>query len=359
MNKVKIIKPERFGGEKQTKYLSNASCYSNASMNCHNIVTTKEKQQGYFPRTAIMTNAFMINDSFTNLSTECSLPKILFDNNVEELRDSDFEDIVKKLREKLLILGYDVSGEDIKDSYVQKVDFSKNFIIKNNPRFFIDSLKKIAIDSRLGATETDYQRCGTGMKFYTKLYHITVYDKILEVEKSLKYSDNRSLTQDNYSQKEVINLLKKNNLSMIRYEISLKRRKIKKLPIEEKTLRNVFSSELSKQVLTKYIEKMHTGIRGVSFDDKNSFLLNETIKSAFPNIKSNKLSSLKGYMSDIAKYGYDFLKTEYEMSSSQICRLRNDIKAINKIEKSTNPILNDIDLTESSLERFKALRLKK
>lgn len=359
LNKVKITKPERFGSEKQVEDLYNSRCYGNKTMKHTNVATAKEKKQGYFPRTSIETNAFMINDSFANLSIECSLPKILFNNNVEELKDCDFDNVINKLQEKLVILGYELSNEAIKDSYVQRVDFSKNFIIESNPRFFIDSLKKIAIDSRLGATATDYQRCGTGMRFYTKLYHITVYDKVSEIEKSLKYSDNRSLTEDNYSQRDAMRRLKDNKLNIIRYEVSLRRRKIRKLPIEDKTLRNIFNSALSKQVLTRQIEKMHAGIRGVSFDDKNSFLLNEQIKSAFPSIKSNKLSSLKGYMSDIAKYGYDFLKTEYQMSSSQICRLKKDIKAINEIEKEKNPILNDIDLIESSLERFKALRFKK
>jgi len=354
---IKIIKPERFGGTNQIKQFEMTDIYGNASMSYTNPPTKDEKRQGYFPRIALAKNAFYINESLINLSIECSLPKILFNNNVEELKNHDICNVISKLQEKLLIMGVEVSNEAIRNAYVQRVDYSKNFIIKSNLQLFLHHFTKIPIDPKLGIIKTDYQRGGTGMKFYTNLYQVIIYNKLAEIEKSLKYSDSRSLTNDNYSQREIFNTLQERGLKIIRYEVSLKRKKITKLPIQNFNFESLFNADLSKQILQTHIEKLHSGIRSLNL--YTSFSLTDRIKIAFPNIKSNRLASLKGYMQDIAENGYDFLRSECNMKSSQISRLKNDIKLINEVSLDDNEILNDIKSIESSLERFKALRLRK
>ena len=87
-----IINPERFGGVGQVKRFEKANLYGNASMTCPVIITPKEKEQGYFPRIALVCNPFNINQSFTNVSIEFSIPKLLFNNNIEEVKKLDSED---------------------------------------------------------------------------------------------------------------------------------------------------------------------------------------------------------------------------------------------------------------------------
>jgi hypothetical protein len=354
-----IINPERFGGIAQVKRFEKANVYGNASMTCPAVITSKEKEQGYFPRIALVCNPFNINQSFTNLSIEFSIPKLLFNNNIEEVKNSDFQAVIERLREKLLILGVDVNEEILKKAYVQRIDYSKNFLIKSNIIEFLYNFTKIAIDPRLGGINRDYQRGGTGIKFYTKLYHIIVYDKIAEINKSLQYSDSRSLTKDNYSQREIVEMLKEKDIKLIRYEVSLKRKKMKKLlPIKDFTFENVFNTELAKQVLTKYIDTLHSGLRGINFNNDSIFSVADRIKLAFPTAKANKISSLTEYMRVITERGFDVLRKEYKMTSSQVSRLKKEIQKINEIPESRNNILEDIESIELSLKNFKALRFK-
>lgn len=356
---IVITKPQRFGGDIQIAQLENCFIAGDGKIEYINNPTAEEKKLGYFPRLALAKTAYLSDDSRYNLLIECSLPKILFNNNVDELKTSDLHAVIEALREKMSVMGVEVLYEVIENAYVRRVDYSKNFIIRGDTGVFIRYLDKIGNDPRVGNFYRDYHS-GMGIKFSTKQYHVMIYDKIAEICHSLKYSDSRSFTQDNYSQTDVVNRLKSRNVKIIRYEVSLKRKKIKKLGVEECTLRYIFDSSVSRQVLTRYINKIHKGMRSLNTNDMDSMMETVRIKRAFPNATATKVSNLLSLMRTVKENGYSFLRSELGMSASAISRLRNDMRTVNAIEENVamNEVFADMLTIEASLERFRALRLR-
>ena len=205
---IQITKPERFGGIEQIQQMQTCFVAGKGKLEFPNEPTSEEKQQGYFPRLSLVRRAYAINDSFLNLYIECSLPKILFNNNIEELKNSDFPAVITELQSKLATMGVVTSREALENAHVQRVDYAKNFQIQVSPKLFIYYMEKIDIDPRVGNFDRDYQNGGTGLKFHTKYYQVMIYDKMAEIEKSLRYSDGHSLTCDNYSQRDIVARLK-------------------------------------------------------------------------------------------------------------------------------------------------------
>lgn len=360
-NEEMITKPERFGGVDQIWQMECCFITGNARLDYPNLPTNEEKELGYFPRLQLSRTAYPIKGIYMNLYVECSLPKLLYGNNVEELRNEDFPDVITALQTKLEIMGVSVSQETIENAYVQRVDYAKNFRIQGSPKMFIYYMEKIDIDPRLGNFDRDYQNGGTGLKFHTKEYQVMVYDKMAEIEKSLRYSDSRSLTGDNACQEGVIRTLQANNIKIIRYEVSLKRNKIKEITLPAYTFRHVFNADVAKGVLSRYITRLHAGMRSLNLDNTETIAVMNRIKQAFPSATGKRLANIEAMMRYVNQYGYDFLRNELGMSSSAISKVRSEIRAINAIPSDTcrSGVMADMLAIEQSLERFGAMRFSR
>ena len=157
--KVVITDFSRFGGEKLVAQLCNFQIYGNSEKSTKNNPTSSDKKRGYFPRITLKRTPYPMikgdDESFCCMIIECSLPKIFFENNIEELKYSNFDAVMLKLQEKFVYMGVTVDIDVLKNAHLSRVDFSKNIIVNTEPRDIITLISKIGYDSRIVKTNRD------------------------------------------------------------------------------------------------------------------------------------------------------------------------------------------------------------
>lgn len=125
-----------------------------------------------------------LNYSFSSynelLYIEFSVPKLLFGNNLYEVSETDFENVIDSLSNTLESLEIEVSKDDLRNALVRKVHYSKNLILS-------EQLKCIDVLNLF--KETKYPSI-TNFKDYIKdkciqascdTFAISMYDKIREI----------------------------------------------------------------------------------------------------------------------------------------------------------------------------------
>lgn len=200
----------------------------------------------------------------STLSIELSLPKLLYKNNFDELQDNDFSTIVRLLSQVLKTMGVGIFSIKIPSAPVSVIHYSKNIPLTDGltPYHLINKIKEANIPLFLETNEANYSNNGYGYKWHANSYEVAFYDKIKELETS-KISDKRSMENDNSLQIHLFDKLRKRKrLEVLRMEIRInKRHKIKQLfkvlKIEkELTFQNLFSSNISQNVLLYYLNEL-------------------------------------------------------------------------------------------------------
>jgi hypothetical protein len=324
--------------------------------------TKEHKQNGYHPKMTLKRSSYpMINDdpnSFCCLIIECSLPKIMFENNVEELCCNDFEQVLLKLQRKIYNMGISFEIDTLRNAHLSRVDFSKNIIINAQPRDIINLIGKIGYDRRVGKIHRDYDNGGTSIRFFTKEYHILIYDKIAEIKKSF-YSESRSVTCNNHCQRSLISRIINDNIKIIRYEVALKRDKLVEYEIYK--LKDIFNTGIPRRIILEFTRKIHDELRTLELDKKDFCFTINRIKTAFPDAGFNRIMSLLSAMNVGTEKGYDYIRSEFEMSSAEFSRLRKDIKQINSVQNlectSSDIMQSAITTIINTLNEFQSIRL--
>ena len=364
--KVVITDFSRFGGEKLVAQLCNFQIYGNSEKSTKNNPTSSDKKRGYFPRITLKRTPYPMikgdDESFCCMIIECSLPKIFFENNIEELKYSNFDAVMLKLQEKFVYMGVTVDIDVLKNAHLSRVDFSKNIIVNTEPRDIITLISKIGYDSRIGKTNRDYKTEGNSIRFFTKKYHVVIYDKIAEIQTALNYSESRTVVKDNHCQANLIKKVAESGLKILRYEVSLKRKKLKTLDIEINTIKDAFTPGVAKAILQGFTDKIHDNLRTLRLDNTDTSFIINRIRTAFPKASFNKVMSLESVMRISLEKGYDYLKNRFQLSPSQLSRIKKDIKRINDVQgceyTNADDICHEITRILNAIEAFKPIRLK-
>lgn len=357
---TQITNAERFGGiEAVNRVLTSYVPRNGKGIEIYVNPTSEDKQHGYFPRITFSRTAFQVDDSSTNFKIECSLPKILFNNNVYELRESDLENLLQMLQEKLNRLGLFIEVDILRNAFISRIDYAKNILLPGNCSIFLHWVSKADLHSSLGRKQTDYTPGGSSFKSYTKRHHILAYDKVAEVVKSF-YCENRSVTNDNYCQRALFNQLQEANSQIFRLEVAfLKRAKLKDLcaslniEMGQGRLSQLFNENISKTILQHYSSRIFNSIRRLNLDNSDDITLIDRIEQAFPNITTNRTLNLLSQIKLVSAYRMDFIRNKFRFCSSQISRLRRDLDAINSTQNSPfSSVMRNIHAVESCLQEF-------
>ena len=326
-------------------------------MKCVNNPTKKEIiTHGYLPRLTLFARQRSEENFHLQLKVEFSAPKILFGNNFDELTNNDFLKLIKKLSEKLKIMGVVTTEEKLKYASVSSVHFSKNILLKNNMRCFtiISELKKINLNKKLDLSHTDYRNEGHAVRYHSNSYQLVFYDKLKDLEKS-KISEKRAIENDNFLQLDLFNKLNKKK-EVLRMEVRLVnksalKRLFNKVDLDIKTnFSNLFNYEISKKILIYYFDI----IWGNWFIDTNYNIKPEDlfieIESKF-NYKPSKILKLIGSFHIINSVGIsgfkNLLSHNHERSVFRLLKeLKDlDINSVNSINMF-QCIMNQLNIFE-------------
>ncbi len=317
-----------------------------------------DKDSGlYFPRLTVYSGRFGQPPS---VKIEFSVPKLIFNNNVEELSDQHFNDVIDALQDRLEKMGVRVFRQVLMSAPISTVHFSKNFLLTDGytSSYIISELKKIDLRKSFDFAQTKYINNGQSICAHTRAHEFVIYDKIADLAKSKK----RAIDKDQTSQQlSLFDTLKNKGelIEVLRIEIRLcNKQKInsvfKKLELSQNpTFRDVFNARVSKAVVHHYWESLIKAdqLALFSIDQSPKELLQEMCRGD-PDLKSkqviyqvglallakddNGLRDIRGVLENRTNNrGWYRIKNDYKKLSSKI--LQNTMRGwLHDIDRQLN-----------------------
>lgn len=218
---------------------------------------TKEQKDDptkYYPRITGVKRGYS-----ETVNIEFSVPKLVFLNNLDELRDSDFNRVINILQERLKEMDVFIEKKDLIDAEVSRIDFGKNMVISEySSNHIISQLEKINLNKQMDLTKVRFMNSGESLQGYANSNSFVFYDKLADLNKDKK----RAIDKDQTTyQSNLFDLIKidRAQQEILRFEVRLSsKRKMKsvfrKLEFEKETytFKKVFSEKLAVTILKDY-----------------------------------------------------------------------------------------------------------
>ncbi|HEY0220997.1 MAG TPA: hypothetical protein VGC58_02115 [Candidatus Paceibacterota bacterium] len=325
----------------------------------------KDKEKGlYLPR---LTGYRRKGIKDEKVKIEFSVPKLLFLNNLDEVEEKDFLEVVSTLKDRLETMGVFINKAILETAHVSSVHFSKNIPLEGGytVQHIISEINKVNITKTFDVARTRFINEGQSIYAHTNSHEFVIYDKIADLNKETKKAIDKEQTLHQKSLFHRLNNKNKFN-EVLRFEVRLtNRQKMKKLLAnfgytEDPTFQSVFKTNLSQQILTYYWRSL------VADRDLGSFSLSINSKEALREIFiSNPKTSPKHaiymvglFMMNRDGNGIRELRSILSKKSSARTwfRILKDIDNSNKII-SKNIVREWVNQINSKLEEFKTYRV--
>lgn len=187
------------------------------------------------------------------LKISASLPRLIHGNNLLEVCDQDFAEIIDRLQWTLKDVGVLVSKSALVNARICSMHYSKNLELDGiDCASIIQELERSEVHRSLDVGRSDYRNGGHCIRLHTNSFEFAVYDKLEDFRKGL-ISDKRAFEKDAAYQNININTLKGKNILRIesRLNSSACMRKIFSkagVEVNDLTLSELFSSSISQKV---------------------------------------------------------------------------------------------------------------
>lgn len=271
-----ILDPDRFTPSARGFYspVNGYQLGGRSNMSCVQNPSSTELKSGIYKPRLTLSKRFTKNRVFEmTLKVEFSIPKLIFGNNFDELEDSDFDRVIKMLRQRLQEMGVRVFELNLINAPISGIHFGKNIPLTDytTPYGYLDLIRKSNISMRLDLNQTDFRNEGHSLKFRANSFEIAFYDKLKDLKKA-EVSEKRAEEKDNQIQ---LDLFKDYQIphpfEVLRMEIRLNRKQkliqiLKKIGIkEEPTLKSLFHREISQSVLMFYLNEIEIGYPKITY----------------------------------------------------------------------------------------------
>jgi hypothetical protein len=329
----------------------NFSCYQNPL-----------KNSGYKPRLTLTKR--MKQGGFTvALRIEFSAPKLILGNNFDELTDTDFDNVIQTLIEKMKEMGVETDYEQLVDAEISAIHYSKNIplIDYSTCSMIIGELHKIDLNRRLDLAGTDYRNNGQAIRYHANSFEITFYDKIKDLQQA-KTSEKRAIEKDNAMQIDLFAGREfQKQFDVLRMEVRLgNRRKIKqileKLAIEPKlTFSRLFDSCIAQKVLQHYWHEIWKDLKIPLMASEDTVDIYNQV-AASGNYKPAKILQLVGAIVIIQSIGVRGLRNLMESSATNRTwqRLKKEIDGLHFTNQKKFSAIANIG---QHIEEFEPLKL--
>lgn len=297
------------------------------------------------------------------LAIQFSAPKLLYGNNFDEVDDNDFENIVDCLKKYLMRFGLNITYEQIRQSSVRVINYSKNIILSDycTSSMIMIELYKADVSKMIDITERVYKNGGQTLYFHTNSSQFVLYDKIQEMEVA-KISDKRSADRNSVMQLDLFNQINEPALEVLRLEVRLNdKRKIKQTLKktgfdEDISFQSLFKQDISKSIIVNYWDNIVNGLNLANLSKTKPIDSLGTIKRNNPKLSRQKALSIIGALAIVNENGSRALRNiiESKWDNKQWTRLRKDI---NELEGLKTNKLEYINTVEKTLHEFVKVRL--
>ena len=313
----------------------------------------------YFPRLTIYSRRF---GQQPTVKIEFSVPKLIFNNNLEELSDNHFDPVIEALQDRLLQMGVRIFKTALASAPVTTVHYSKNFELNNG----FTSSHVISELGNFDFARARYINYGQSLCAHTRSHQLVIYDKIADLAKTKKRAIDKDQTAYQFN---LFDSLKANRelSEVLRIEIRLcNKQKIssifRTLNIEQNpTFHDVFNSKISKTVVNYYWESL------IKADQAALFTINQSAKDILremcrgdPKLKPKQAIYQVGLMT-LAKDGDGFRELRNILSghtnNRNWYRIKQDFKEISLNVPNGN-IRSWVKDIEKQIKNYKPLTSK-
>lgn len=217
--------------------------------------TKEDKEKGiYKPKLTAIKRSGKID-----LKAEFSVPKLLFGNNLEEAEESDFNEMVNKLRNAIKEMGVILWSHQVENAEVSVIHPSKNIPLNKGytASFAIRELSKINLNQKMDLEKVSFRNNGESLQLYANRHSIVLYDKINDLDKPAKRAIDKNQTKLQLNLFEHIKKEKK-NLEVLRLEIRLSHKDKMKEVLEKVgytgnfAFKSVFKKDLCQKIVKLY-----------------------------------------------------------------------------------------------------------
>jgi len=321
----------------------------------------------YRPRLTGMVRSVGRGQKISFLKIEFSAPKLIYNNNLDELVESDFGRVIETLYKRLTEVGVVINKVDLRQATVAAFHPSKNIVLVDGytASFVAHEISKINLNLKFGLQKTSFRNGGQSLQGYTQAHAIVLYDKIADLAQPKKRAIDKDQTPIQLSIFEHLREIQP-SLEVLRLEIRLtQKQKINglfrklDLPIDP-TFEQVFRKNVCQKVVRFYWDTMVEGenlfLFGIECSAQNLLkrLLRDKAlrpKEAVYLIGLNELCKDEG--------GIRTFRTviEKRLSRRGWYRFAIGIKQINGVRKSA-PMHGWVLQVRSALKRFEAYRVR-
>ncbi len=211
----------------------------------------------YFPRLTGI-NRTIKGHLESLIKVEFSIPKLIYSNNLDELEEKDFLEVICTLKYRLLRMGIAVQEKYLINAPVSAVHYSKNIQLTDGftSQYVLSELSKIDMRKSFDFSKTRFMNDGQSIYAYTISHSFVVYDKVAD----LKKDDKRAIDKDqtHYQQSLFDDLKDKEMYEVLRFEVRLSQKRkmnslFKKLGIKENpSFKEAFSTGTSQKIVNHY-----------------------------------------------------------------------------------------------------------
>lgn len=233
------------------------------------------------------------------LYIDFSVPKLLFNNNFEEVSEKDFHSICITLDNTLRNNGICLQ-HSISECEVKTIHFSKNIILQNGllSSQVIAYLAKANMPMLQHQQETKYTNAGKILYYFTNSRSFCVYDKKQELINSRKTECN-NMEKDSWCQRDWLQTLQKTEI--VRLELRLNNKQIIQKELNAlnpsypttSSFSSLFSLDLAQQLLCQHFAEIDKRIPPI-LQQNNTKALFESMVALNPHTHPKTIISAIG-----------------------------------------------------------------
>jgi hypothetical protein len=295
---------------------------------------------------------------------EFSVPKILYNNNFDELADDDFQLLCQELAKRLRYMGFFIFSALIETAEVKTIHYGKN-IVKTDyttASSVINDIAKSNITTRKDIDIRAYKNSGEAVHFFNTKQGFAVYDKVKELNKAKK-TEKGLLEKDAYCQLSLFDDYQpRKPFEVVRIEARYNDRRVIKsvltktnTTINGLTFRDLFSSDIAKKVLQYEFEQIKAG--NLAFDKSKAKSIEDfatEIVATNPDATPSKILKAIAIKSLFNETGSRDIRKLIGANSSQWSRLVKDMSNIRFRHRQED----GFDIIDKELKRFTPVKVK-
>lgn len=335
------------------------------AIKCHLNPNADDRRKGtYLPRLTLV-KAVRAGGYAIFLLVEFSAPKILFNNNFDELDDGDFEKLCEKIAHDLRHIGIIIRDKAIINAEVKTIHYGKNIVIDDycTVSSVIGEISKFNVSTRKNADVRDYKNDGESTRFFTNSNALVFYDKLKEIRKA-RTTEKGLNEKDYYCQLDLFEFYRtRKPFEVLRVEARYSTKKAimkvmeeSKVQLPEKPVfKDFFKKEIAQKVLLCEISQLRRN--DFSFADskkKGVMEFANDLKINNPNVSPSVLLKAIAVKSIMMETGCRNIPNIIGLNNSQKSRLKNEMMQL-QYERKTNSAIERIN---HALNEFKTIKLK-